>query len=227
MLPSTASSGLPPSPSFLASHKKLFLSLLAISAFSFHAASSFVSDGPSSIASTLASSLAPASPHGRFDARLDAPIDFSLVQGGAQCVQPSPVPIKKGEENRSDFVYDDEFKKLEVERFLGAIRVPTQMVRKARDFALVLSVIADLICFCFCFCFLFLCLYQYDDMAHAVIDGPDFDKRYLPFLAFHDYLHETFPLLHAKADLAKPNRFNLVYTLRGSSPELKPLVLSE
>lgn len=41
------------------------------------------------------------------------------VQGGPTCAQPPAVPLKKGEETRSDFVWDKEFQEKQVERFLG------------------------------------------------------------------------------------------------------------
>ena len=79
--------------------------------------------------------------------------------------------------------------------------------------------------------------------------------RWDPFLEFHTYLAKTFPLVsvhscvlsstgvielrltqavlgwvcdrHEKATLEKTNRLSLIYTLEGSQPDLKPLVLSE
>jgi hypothetical protein len=120
LLPSTdAYSRAEPTASFLSSHKKLFLSLLAISTISYSLASSLSSTAITPTSTSL--STADSSPF----------VDLSLVQGGAQCVQPSAVPLKKGQEGRSDWVYDEEFKKLEVERFLGALRIPTQMVCRA------------------------------------------------------------------------------------------------
>jgi hypothetical protein len=105
-----------PTASVLSSHKKLFLSLLAISTVSYSVAYSLSSSVITPTSSSL--STADSSPL----------VDLSLVQGGAQCVQPSAVPLKKSQEGRSDWVYDEEFKKLEVERFLGSIRIPTQSV---------------------------------------------------------------------------------------------------
>lgn len=63
-------------------------------------------------------------------------------------------------------------------------------------------------------------------MVAAPVDGPEYDQRWEPFIEFHSYLEKTFPLVHAKATLEKTNRFSLIYTIEGSSPDLKPLVLA-
>jgi hypothetical protein len=68
---------------------------------------------------------------------------------------------------------------------------------------------------------------QFDDMRGAPVDGPKMDARWQPFVAWHDYLATTFPLVHQKMKLDKPNRFNLVFTLEGTHSKLKPLVLSQ
>jgi len=38
-------------------------------------------------------------------------------------------------------------------------------------------------------------LLQFDDMRNAPVDGEDFDKRWTPFIAWHEYLVEQFPLV--------------------------------
>ncbi|KUI69953.1 Carboxypeptidase S [Cytospora mali] len=61
----------------------------------------------------------------------------------------------------------------------------------------------------------------YDDL------GPfDEDPRWKPFYQFHDILVETFPLIHKHFTREKINTFGLLYTLPGSDPSLKPLVLT-
>ncbi|EIN06189.1 carboxypeptidase S [Punctularia strigosozonata HHB-11173 SS5] len=51
------------------------------------------------------------------------------------------------------------------------------------------------------------------------------DPRWEAFGPFHDYLAEAFPLVHEKLDLVKVNTYGLVYTWKGTSEELKPLLL--
>lgn len=61
----------------------------------------------------------------------------------------------------------------------------------------------------------------YDDL------GPfDTDPRWKPFYEFHDVLAATFPLIHGRFTLEKVNTFGLVYTLAGSDPTLKPVMLT-
>ncbi|CED85327.1 carboxypeptidase s [Phaffia rhodozyma] len=110
------------------------------------------------------------------------------------CVQAPAVPYIS-DTARSDFIFEnDTFKAKEVERFLGAIRIPTQ---------------------------------SYDDMTNAKFEeGEGYDVRFDGFKKLHAYLEETYPLIYEKTTLANPHRFNLVYTLRGSEPKLKPLVLT-
>lgn len=61
----------------------------------------------------------------------------------------------------------------------------------------------------------------YDDL------GPfDTDPRWAPFYDFHDVLAQTFPLVHSRFVREKINTFGLLYTLPGSDPSLKPLMLT-
>ncbi|KAG8170083.1 hypothetical protein KVR01_000828 [Diaporthe batatas] len=61
----------------------------------------------------------------------------------------------------------------------------------------------------------------YDDL------GPfDQDPRWEPFYKFHDVLAEVFPLVHQHFTREKINTFGLLYTLPGSDPSLKPLMLA-
>lgn len=61
----------------------------------------------------------------------------------------------------------------------------------------------------------------YDDL------GPfDTDPRWAPFYEFHDVLAKTFPLVHSRFVREKINTFGLLYTLPGSDPSLKPLMLT-
>lgn len=62
---------------------------------------------------------------------------------------------------------------------------------------------------------------SYDDNG-----GVDNDPRWKPFDKFHDLLKELFPKIHAKADLQHVNRYGLVYTLKGNSKYLKPIMLT-
>ncbi|KAK1623651.1 peptidase family M20/M25/M40 [Colletotrichum phormii] len=61
----------------------------------------------------------------------------------------------------------------------------------------------------------------YDDLG-------DFDKdeRWNVFYELHDVLKKTYPVFHARSTLQKVNTFGLVYTLPGSNPSLKPLLLA-
>lgn len=51
------------------------------------------------------------------------------------------------------------------------------------------------------------------------------DKRWEVFYGFHDYLRESFPLVHEKLKVEKVNTHGLLYTWQGSNAELKPTVL--
>jgi len=59
----------------------------------------------------------------------EAEISVSFSSVGASCEQPKSPPLEKGDEGRSDVFWSEEFKELEVERFLGAIRIATETVR--------------------------------------------------------------------------------------------------
>ncbi|KAK1725014.1 peptidase family M20/M25/M40 [Colletotrichum acutatum] len=61
----------------------------------------------------------------------------------------------------------------------------------------------------------------YDDLG-------DFDKdeRWNVFYELHDVLKKTYPVFHARSTLEKVNTFGLVYTLKGTDPSLKPLLLA-
>src|SRR6185369_2322133 len=45
------------------------------------------------------------------------------------------------------------------------------------------------------------------------------------FIAFHDYLEKTYPLVHAKLKREKVKRFSLLYTWEEKNPQLKPVIL--
>ncbi|KAL0938532.1 vacuolar carboxypeptidase [Colletotrichum truncatum] len=61
----------------------------------------------------------------------------------------------------------------------------------------------------------------YDDLG-------DFDKdpRWKVFYELHDVIRKTYPALHARSNLVKVNTFGLVYTIPGSNPSLKPILLA-
>ncbi|KAK1967823.1 peptidase family M20/M25/M40 [Colletotrichum sublineola] len=61
----------------------------------------------------------------------------------------------------------------------------------------------------------------YDDLGDF-----DTDSRWDVFYELHDVLKKTYPVFHDRAELVKVNTFGLVYTLRGSNPSLKPLLLA-
>lgn len=54
----------------------------------------------------------------------------------------------------------------------------------------------------------------------------DEDPRWNTFDGLHDTLKNLFPLIHDHAKLEKVNRYGLVYTVQGTSQELKPLLLT-
>lgn len=54
-------------------------------------------------------------------------------------------------------------------------------------------------------------------------DRSDFDAD--EFLAFHDYLRDSFPLVHERAELKLINDYSLLYHIAGSDPSLKPVML--
>lgn len=172
------------------------------------------------------------------------------------CGQAPVVAIPKGQEGRGDVFYSEAYGKKEVEQFLGALRIRTEIVRdallplvgirsrekvltapsRARAWPALRSPAA----------------LQYDNMAHADVET---DPRYDSFIEFHEYLLKTYPKMcvsrsrpvgpaaagsprrltaaaplpsrsHKAATLDKPNRLNLVYTFEGENKDLKPLVLT-
>lgn len=54
-------------------------------------------------------------------------------------------------------------------------------------------------------------------------DRSNFDAD--AFLAFHDYLAESFPLVHERAELTLINDYSLLFHIAGSDPSLKPVML--
>ena len=54
----------------------------------------------------------------------------------------------------------------------------------------------------------------------------DVDPRWKPFDKFHEVLKDLFPLIHDRAKLDKVNRYGLVFTLTGTSENLKPIMLT-
>ncbi|KAH9216714.1 carboxypeptidase [Leptodontidium sp. 2 PMI_412] len=60
----------------------------------------------------------------------------------------------------------------------------------------------------------------FDDLGEIGVD-----KRWDVFYAFHEYLENTFPLVHEKLKVEKVNTHGLLYTWQGSDPDLKPTTL--
>ncbi len=54
-------------------------------------------------------------------------------------------------------------------------------------------------------------------------DRSNFDAD--AFLAYHDYLRESFPRVHERAELTVINDYSLLYRISGSDPSLKPVML--
>ena len=54
-------------------------------------------------------------------------------------------------------------------------------------------------------------------------DRSNFDAD--AFLAFHDYLRESFPRVHERAELTLINDFSLLFHIAGSDPSLRPIML--
>ncbi|KAI6041919.1 hypothetical protein EDC04DRAFT_1140559 [Pisolithus marmoratus] len=52
------------------------------------------------------------------------------------------------------------------------------------------------------------------------------DPRWEKFHAFHAYLQQAFPLVHATLELTKVNTYGLIFVWKGSDTELKPLLLT-
>ncbi|KEQ58937.1 putative vacuolar carboxypeptidase Cps1 [Aureobasidium melanogenum CBS 110374] len=61
---------------------------------------------------------------------------------------------------------------------------------------------------------------SYDDN-----DDVDIDPRWHAFVTLHEVLKTQFPKVHEKMTLEKVNSYGLLYTLPGSSQDLKPLVM--
>ncbi|OAA66926.1 vacuolar carboxypeptidase [Niveomyces insectorum RCEF 264] len=61
----------------------------------------------------------------------------------------------------------------------------------------------------------------YDDMGDVYEDS-----RWLVFLDLHRLLEELYPNVHARMSLTKVHRLGLVYTVDGSNPSLRPLMLT-
>ncbi|MBC3765285.1 M20 family peptidase [Neptunicella marina] len=55
-------------------------------------------------------------------------------------------------------------------------------------------------------------------------DSPE-QVDYSQFLALHQYLQQTFPLVHQKATVTKVNDYSLLFELKGSDATLKPALL--
>lgn len=60
----------------------------------------------------------------------------------------------------------------------------------------------------------------FDDMGD--VTEPVWEK----FLPLHDYLKDSFPLLHSNLELTKVNTYGLLYVWKGSNSALKPLLLA-
>ncbi|KAG2136143.1 hypothetical protein BD769DRAFT_401790 [Suillus cothurnatus] len=60
----------------------------------------------------------------------------------------------------------------------------------------------------------------FDDMGD--VTEPVWEK----FLPLHDYLKDSFPLLHSNLELTKVNTYGLLYVWKGSDSDLKPLLLA-
>jgi Gly-Xaa carboxypeptidase len=60
----------------------------------------------------------------------------------------------------------------------------------------------------------------FDDMGD--VTEPVWEK----FLPLHDYLKDSFPLLHSNLELTKVNTYGLLYVWKGSDSALKPLLLA-
>ena len=62
----------------------------------------------------------------------------------------------------------------------------------------------------------------YDEVDENAPDPDDWTI----FYAFHAYLKQTFPLVHANLKVETVNTYSLVYTWEGEDPSLKPLLLT-
>lgn len=57
-------------------------------------------------------------------------------------------------------------------------------------------------------------------------DVQEAPERWSKFQIFHDYLHDTFPLLHSHLKVDKVNTYGLVFTWEGSDATKKPIMLN-
>lgn len=64
---------------------------------------------------------------------------------------------------------------------------------------------------------------QVQDAQPDVDDAPEVWAR---FAKFHEYLEETFPLVHKHLDVTKVNTYGLVYAWKGTDKDLKPILLT-
>ncbi|SCW03157.1 LAFE_0G04214g1_1 [Lachancea fermentati] len=64
---------------------------------------------------------------------------------------------------------------------------------------------------------------EIQDVNPVPADNLDYYKE---FFKFHDYLNETFPLVHKHLTLEKVNDVGLLYTWKGKDPSLKPMMLT-
>ncbi|ORY76000.1 vacuole protein [Leucosporidium creatinivorum] len=62
---------------------------------------------------------------------------------------------------------------------------------------------------------------SFDDMAEDAEQEP----RFKIMLQLHDYLENTFPLLHVQVERERVAGYGLLYTWKGSDPSLKPIAL--
>jgi Gly-Xaa carboxypeptidase len=60
----------------------------------------------------------------------------------------------------------------------------------------------------------------FDDMGDVT------ESVWEKFLPLHDYLKDSFPLLHSNLELTKVNTYGLLYVWKGSDSNLKPLLLA-
>ncbi|KAL4943405.1 hypothetical protein BDV06DRAFT_211058 [Aspergillus oleicola] len=62
---------------------------------------------------------------------------------------------------------------------------------------------------------------SYDDLGEIGEDA-----RWEPFYQLYPVLKKTYPKLHKRAKIERINTFGLIYTLEGSDPSLKPILLT-
>ncbi|KAI9204668.1 uncharacterized protein BJ171DRAFT_424075 [Polychytrium aggregatum] len=66
---------------------------------------------------------------------------------------------------------------------------------------------------------------SYDDMVALPAPGEP-ENKWKPFLDFHDFLEQEFPLLHKSLKREVVNKYALIYTWDGTNPSLKPIMLT-